>query len=610
MGKKSDKPLQTSPDRRAGWATAAPWLAAATLILAGCLAYANSFKGVFLFDDETILLDRANELWPPGALQWSATAVPDFTFCLNYYFDKFNPAGWHAVNLAVHLLAGLTLFGLIRRTMLLPEILAKIHLGNSTSPLAATILAAGAALLWMLHPLQTESVTYIVQRQTAMMGLFYLLTIYCLLRGSVSQKLAVPWYIAAVLACALGMRSKQVMVTAPLMALLFDRTFLAGTFKRALRLRWPLYIALACTWALLYVSAHRVKTEEETIYRESVTNLQYALTQFGVIVHYLRLCVWPYPQCLDYSWPITTNPGDFIPPMIVIIVLLGATAWALWKKPVLGFLGAWFFVILAPTSSVLPLPDPAFEHRLYLSLAAVTVLASVGGYILIRRYFASDDSTNASSPWKARGIGLGVLVLASAVLASLTYERNKDYQSTIRMWRQALEVMPRNVRVMNNLGTFYARSQRLDLAEPLFRKSIEINYNDADGHANLGSLLALHRQLPEAISEYRTAIRMSPYRAKWFNSLAWLLATAPQDDLRNGAEAVKLSERACEMTGYSNMDMLDTLGAAYAENGQFDKAVAAAMKAADLARRSGNATLENAYLQRADRYRQKLPFRD
>ena len=151
------------------------------------------------------------------------------------------------MNLAIHLLAALALFGIVRRTLELPAVARRFGERGAT-PVAFCI-----ALLWVVHPLLTEAVTYLSQRAESLMGLFFLLTLYCFLRAAVSQRPG-AWRVGAVAACALGMGCKQVMAAAPLVALLYDRCFLAGSFREALRRRRGLYLALAATWLLLAVS--------------------------------------------------------------------------------------------------------------------------------------------------------------------------------------------------------------------------------------------------------------------------------------------------------------------------------------------------------------------
>ena len=185
---------------------------------------------------------------------------------------------------------------------------------------------------------------------------------------------------AAVVACALGMGTKEVMATAPIVVLLYDRCFLAGSFREAFRRRWPMYVGLAATWAILGALVIAYPWGAATGAGFGLAEAgpwEYARTQPGVILNYLRLSFWPSSLCFDYSWPIATSAGQIIPAAAVIAALLAATLWALRRAPALGFLGAWFFLILAPTSSFVPIiTEVAAERRMYLPLAAVVSGAS------------------------------------------------------------------------------------------------------------------------------------------------------------------------------------------------------------------------------------------
>ena len=227
------------------------------LVVAVCVPYANSFHGPFVFDDvPSIVANRSiRHLWStqvlaasPDAITTTGRPVVNLSLAINFALGGLAVEGYHVVNLALHVLAALALLALVRRTLLLPMLSARF--GQ-----ASTALAMVVALLWALHPLQTESVTYIVQRAEAMVGLFYLLTLYGLLRGATAVRPR-AWYAATVGICALGMASKEVMVSAPLLALVYDRIFLAGSFRESLRRRWGLWLALAATWALLALVFH------------------------------------------------------------------------------------------------------------------------------------------------------------------------------------------------------------------------------------------------------------------------------------------------------------------------------------------------------------------
>ena len=201
-------------------------LAGSTIVVTAVLAYQNSFAGVFTFDDEPWILRNATirQLWPiqswlfPGeASTLGGRPVISLTLAINYALGETDVWGYHAMNLAIHVLAALSLFGVLRWTLTSPRL--RDRFGSAAGP-----LALAATLLWTVHPLQTQAVTYVIQRCESLVALFYLLTLYCVIRGAASRPPSL-WSVAAFTACLLGMATKEVMVTAPIVVLLYDRTF-------------------------------------------------------------------------------------------------------------------------------------------------------------------------------------------------------------------------------------------------------------------------------------------------------------------------------------------------------------------------------------------------
>lgn len=246
-----------------------------------------------------------------------ARPLPYYTFALNYAVHGTNLWGYHAVNLVIHLAAGLVLFGLIRRTLGMPRVPPRYAA-------AADGLALAAALLWLVHPLQTESVTYIYQRIESLMGLFYLLTLYCFVRSTGSPRPRL-WLATAVLCCAGGMCSKEVMVTAPLLVLWYDRVFVARGWQEVFRRRWAFYAALFATWLIVLVTMRCQANLYREIHTASMpwTPWQYALNQPIVILHYLRLSFFPRGLCLHYRWLGAATAAE--------MVLPGLALWRCWR---------------------------------------------------------------------------------------------------------------------------------------------------------------------------------------------------------------------------------------------------------------------------------------
>ncbi len=375
---------------------------------------------------------------------------------------------------AVHGAAGLTLLGILRRTFKGPE---------------APELALAAALIWLLHPLQTQSVTYLIQRGESLMGLFYLLTLYCVIRD---------WRGRAILCCALGMLSKPVMVTAPVVVLLYDRIFLTPSWRELFRRRGRLYGGLFATWIILPLVLSQGTREYQGLVGvglKEFSPLDYLLTQPGVILHYLRLSFWPHPLLLDIQWPVAKTLIEIVPPAAAVAGLLALTLWALRGRPRIGFLGIWFFGILAPTSSLLPIADAAFEHRMYLPLAAV----AVGTVLAVRRLCGRQQTLFRAV------LCAGVLALALA-----TVRRNAVYSDPVSFWQEHLFHRPGNARAAVSLGAALQQQGRSGEAEEAFESALKFRPDLADAHNNLAYLLLMKGKLEEAHSHYREALRLAP----------------------------------------------------------------------------------------------------
>jgi tetratricopeptide (TPR) repeat protein len=489
--------------------------AALVIIAAVAAAYSNSFSGPFIFDDVSAIqknatirsLRSAAVLMPPGKVTLSRRPLANLSFAVNYAIGRLAVRSYHAGNLLIHLLAALTLFGIVRRTLLLPAL--RDRFGG-----AATGLAAAVALIWALHPLQTESVTYIVQRAESLMGLCYLLTLYAVIRGASSER-PWPWYAGAVIVCALGMGAKEVIATAPIVLLLYDRAFLAGSFRETFRRRGGLYLGLAATWAVFGAMMLLYKGSGAAGFGIStVTPWRYALTQPGVILHYLGLSFWPQSLCLDYPWPFAATFEEVAPEVIALAALLAATAWAVVRRPALGFLGAWFFLILAPTSSVMPIKDACFEHRMYLSLAAVVAGAVIAGYALIRRLARQSALSDDSAAMTA-------VVLAMAVAAALgwaTFRRNADYRTEVSIWEDATRKQPGNCRAWSSLGEAYVSASRYDDAIRSCDRALAVDPNFPPAYDIRGLARAGAGRLSESIRDYDKAIALKPDFAAAYNS--------------------------------------------------------------------------------------------
>ncbi|QDU39293.1 TPR repeat-containing protein YrrB [Maioricimonas rarisocia] len=487
-----------SHGRLAAWA---PWL----IVAAAVACYANSFEGTFVFDDENVIVinPTVRQLW--SIPQRSNRPLTEWTFGVNYAISGLQTWSWHLVNLLIHAAAGMTLYGIVRRTLQRATVPADIRT-------AATGLALTTALVWTVHPLQTQAVTYIVQRMESLMGLFYLLTLYCFIRSDGSSRTR-RWLLLSVVCCFLGMQSKPVMITAPFVMLLYDRIFVATTWKELLRRRWGYHLALwavsvtTVAWSARYATAAISKGVESGA-AERITSTSYLFTQAEVLLWYLRLSVWPAGQCIDYGWPFRERLSEVLLPGLVIVALLLATLWCLLRRSPWGFVGAWFFVILAPTSSFVAIRDAAFEHRMYLPLASVVLAVVVGGYRLIvwgsgRQQVAY--GTRRTLQWAA--VSLVVLLLGT-----VTILRNGVYASDRLLWEDVIAKAPQNPRGYNNLGRVYELAGNAEQALVLYEEALARNPHPPMSvfvyHNRARVLIELGR-IEEALADIETAIEES-----------------------------------------------------------------------------------------------------
>jgi protein O-mannosyl-transferase len=575
-------------------------LAAFAIVVIASLAYASSFTGVLVFDDEPAIAanPHIHHLWPlteamsaPRDTTLSGRPVASLSFAIN---DALTPDlwGYHAGNLFIHLLAALVLFGIVRRTLRTPRM--RERFGG-----AADVLALCIALLWAVHPLQTGSITYVVQRAESLMGLFYLLTLYCAIRTRadddrstfVVRRSSFVWAAGAVTACALGMATKESMATAPLMVIAWDFLFAQDEVAR----RRGLYAGLASTWvilAALVAGGHRAHAVGFSF--PAWPWWTYLITQTQVIVHYLRLAIVPWPLVLDYAWPPARSIASAAPQLFIIAALAAASVWAFIRRLPLGFAGIWFFGILAPTSSVVPIvTEVAAEHRMYLPLAAVVSVVVLAAF--------------AAAPKAVRGALVVALSAMIALAAIGTDARNRDYRSLEGIWLDTVQKRPANPRARANYasalilrGEYAAAESHLriavaaqpDLAEAQadlgvalaardafdegiahLQRAIAIQPDYVAAHRNLGEAYAASGQFGAAARAFEKALELDPDDVFALKRRSWILATARDEGVRDGAQAVALAARAVRLTGRRDADALDTLAAAYAEVGRFDAAI-------------------------------------
>ncbi|MBT5805280.1 MAG: tetratricopeptide repeat protein, partial [Gemmatimonadetes bacterium] len=470
------------------------------LVLIGIGVYANALSAPFIFDDHPAIVENEDirevlPLWraPETSARSSINSRPlvRLSLALNYTYGALRVEGYHAVNLATHIACALALYGLMLRA-----------LGGRARERAPAFCAA---LLWLVHPLNSQIVNYVTQRSESLMALCYLGVLYCVHRRADGG--SAGWSLAATVCCLLGVASKEVMVTAPVVAVLYDRAFICGSIADALRSRKGLYTGLAASWLLLAGLMASAPHGDSVGFSQSVGAYQYLLNQCVVITGYLGKFIWPAPLLIDYGAPRNLTLGNVLAPALLLLVLLAAALYLAWRRPQAGFCALFFFVVLAPTSSIVPLiNEVGADRRMYLPLCALCALLLGGAWRL--------------SPRLAGG---GCLV-AAVMLSALTIERNTTYQVPLALWQAEVAAADDNYRTQNNLGlalidvgefqTAIFHFRRAMELEPVF--AVEANNHIAMAFNGLGAY-------PEAIAYYRRSLAERPGYAPAHNNLGTTL---------------------------------------------------------------------------------------
>jgi tetratricopeptide (TPR) repeat protein len=525
--------------------------------LATTIAYSNTFLVPFVFDGTNYIVDNA-ELRdlskPKQILKFSPTrAVGYYSFALNYALakkisangDGYEPYTWHIVNLLIHIGAACAIWGLARRALQSPKLGGR-YTGASEQ------LALAMALVWAVHPLCTQAVTYLYQRVESLMGLLLLLTIYSTARfaacqerlaatrggpwggddaggappwsGSgtapetaISLRLVVGlclWPALAVLFCLTGMATKETMLVAPIVAVWYDRVFIARSWRELFSRRALLYGALFATWTLLWYLMQLTKYDEAGIndHRHD-TRWTYFLNETRVILHYFKLVFVPWGQNLDYAWLRVVDIGNESPKdhptylldtlkltslsLAAVTALGGATLIAIVQRPALGFLAASVFIGLAPTSSFAVIIDLCFEHRMYVPLMAMVPLVVVLAYEAIglagrwiNSLYDRGQGEPGSGDETASCLRISLAWLTVAVLIALTLRRNRDYESHVSIWADAFAKAPHNARACYNQGVFLQNDGRMEEAIAQYKHTLELRQEYDGAHLNLANVYA------------------------------------------------------------------------------------------------------------------------
>jgi len=444
-------------------------------LITGMVAYANVFGGQFLLDDtiEIITNPAIRTLWPPwvpmfGGHQVAARPLPYLTFAIDHAIWGLRPAGFHLTNLLLHLATAAGLVMLTRDTLRQPGLPAAVR-GQ------ATLFASLAATLWVVHPLTTAAVTYTYQRIEVLASLFIVLSLAAAVRAFEIPAGDGPraarrrwWQAASCLAACLAAASKEIAVAIPPLIVGYWWVFVADSPGERLRDRAWFFALLAGAWGVLAAMLAAGQSDYAELKEAIYPPLQYAWTQAGVLLHYARLVIWPTGLCIDHDWPLATGPADVAVPLAIVLTVLAATLVGVMRRAPAAFSFLAAFLLLGPTSSILPLADLAFEHRMYLPSFCLLACAVVAlGWLVLTA------AGGLPAPWSAvvRGAAMLVACLLAIFAARATQARNATFSDIDRLWEAVLDRYPDSVRANWFVACIHAKQGDVDSALALAERS-------------------------------------------------------------------------------------------------------------------------------------------
>lgn len=470
---------------------------ASLVIIAAILAvYFQTLHYPFVFDDHYYIVDEArvkslSGFWPPSGTRYFGF----LTFALNHHFGGLDTFGYHIVNTAIHAANSLLIFALVLLVFRTPFMEEAQKLEKVRG--VGFAVALSSALIFAVHPVNTQAVTYITQRFASIATFFYLLSAVAYIRARLYGIgfRSIFFLAVSVLAAVCAMKTKEISFTLPFMIALTEIAFFTGPLRK--RLFWLLPIALT----IFVIPLSKIDgTPPPAIAEEASTRAEYLFTEFRVIVTYLRLLVLPVEQALDYDYRSYTSffAAPVIASFLFLASIFGAGVYLITRKSLLrlcGFGIIWFFLTISIESSVIPLlRDFIFEHRVY--------LPGIGAFIAFSTIvFSSIARSRVSFAVPA----IAVIAILSAPLAYGAFQRNLVWKTQISVWEDSVAKHPKKARSRYNLGSLYAEEGRMIEAKREFEKAISIRPGFSKPHNNLGNIYYSEGRFAEAAREYRLA---------------------------------------------------------------------------------------------------------
>ena len=465
-------------------------------LIIGGLIYSNTLNNPFTFDDTNNIVDNASIKNSSIYYQINQPRyIGIISFALNYKFNKLNPYGYHLANIIIHIMNAICVFFLTKEIATLSPMKIQ-HKWKEIIPFFSS-------LIFLVHPIQTQAVNYVVQRETSLAAFFVLISILFYVRFKRYGQ--IPNYLISLIACLLAFKTKENTATLPLILIVIGFLFFAQekNYKQIFMNILP-YFLLLIVIPLSFINVNKSAGELlGEINRASyatpvISRSTYFFTELNVIISYMKLIMLPVNQSIDYYYPLSQslfeNKTFFSFCLIVMIIILALKMAR--KYAVISFGIFWFFIFLLVESSIIPIADVIFEHRIYLPSIGFIIGAVRSLFLIENRY-----------KWRILTPILCVIILLLSILA---FERNTIWQSEISLWQDASIKFPQNARSFANLGYAYAKQGNCEESIKASKIAIKLDPEQKYAWYNLGGCHWRTNFIVEAINDFNNVLRLDP----------------------------------------------------------------------------------------------------